>query len=137
MTRIAVAYVATALVFLALDAGWLTVAGAKLYKPEIGELLADKVRLAPAAIFYFLYVGGLVYFAVAPNLDAGWTKALVAGAVLGVVAYGAYDLTCAATMKIWSTKVTVADIVWGGFASGAASAAAVLITRLFIRSTGA
>ena len=137
MTRLAVAYIATAIVFLALDAGWLTIAGAKLYKPEIGELLTDKVRLAPAAVFYFLYVAGMVYFAVSPNLDGGWTKALIAGAVLGVVAYGAYDLTCAATMKIWSLKVTVADMVWGGFASGVASTAAVVLTRLFIRSTGA
>lgn len=137
MPRLLIAYIATALVFLALDAGWLTIAGAKLYKPEIGVMLSDKVRLAPAALFYFMYVAGLVYFAVSPNLDGAWSKALIAGAILGVLAYGTYDLTCAATMKVWSMKVTVADMIWGGFASGAASAAAVLITRIFLRSTGA
>lgn len=136
MSRLVIAYIATAVVFLVLDGGWLAVAGPKLYKPEIGAIMADKVRLAPAAVFYLLYVAGLIYFAVAPNLDGDWSKALIAGAILGVLAYGTYDLTCAATMKVWSMKVTVADMIWGGFVSGAASAAAVMITRLISRSTG-
>ena len=129
MLKIAIAYVATGLVFLTLDGGWLALVGPTLYKPEIGVLLAEKVHAPPAILFYLIYIAGLVYFSVEPGLEKGWAKAAVAGAVLGVVAYGAYDLTCQAIMKTWSTKVSAADMAWGAFASAAAAAAGVAITR--------
>ena len=138
MGRIAVAYIATAVVFLILDGGWLAVVGPRLYKPEIGSLLADKVRIAPAIVFYLIYIAGLVAFVVQPSLAAGWTRALIWGAAFGVVTYACYDLTCAATMRTWSMKVTVADIVWGGLASAAAAAAGVaIVTRTADRFIGA
>ena len=34
-------------------------------------------------------------------------------AVLGFVAYATYDLTNQATLKHWSTTVTIADMAWG------------------------
>ena len=129
MQRLAIAYVVTGLIFLTLDGGWIALMGPALYKPEIGPLLAEKVRAAPAVLFYLLYLVGLIYFCVAPNLETGWAKAAISGAVLGLVAYGAYDLTCQAVMKTWSSKVSVADIIWGAVASAAASAAGVAITR--------
>lgn len=137
MIRPLAAYVATAVAFLLLDAGWLSLVGPRLYRPELGSLLADKVRIAPAVIFYLLYVGGLVWFCVAPNLEGDWRRAAVSGAVLGLVAYGAYDLTCAATMRVWSLKVTLADLAWGAFASAAASAAATAIVHAILRGRGA
>ena len=139
MGRAAIAYVATAVVFLLLDGGWLAVVGPRLYRPELGSLLADKVRLAPAVIFYVMYVAGLVAFVVQPSFAAGWTRALIWGAAFGAIAYATYDLTCAATMRTWSLKVTVADIVWGAVASGVASAAAVALVSRFApsRSPGA
>ena len=129
MLKITLAYVATGLVFLTLDGGWLALVGPTLYKPEIGALLAEKVHAPPAILFYLIYVAGLIYFAVQPGLEKGWVKAAVSGAALGLVAYGAYDLTCQAVMKTWSTKVSVADMCWGAFASAAAAAAGAAITR--------
>ena len=129
MVKLAIAYATTAVVFLLLDGGWLAFVGAKLYRPELGALMADKVRPAPAIIFYLLYVGGLIYFCVRPGLATGWVQAAVAGAVLGLVAYGAYDLTCHAVMRVWSTKVTLADMAWGTFASAVASGAGAALTR--------
>lgn len=138
MGRLAIAYIATAVVFLILDAGWLTLVGPRLYRPELGSLLADKVKIAPAVVFYLLYVAGLVAFVVNPSLGAGWTRALVWGAAFGVVAYATYDLTCAATMRQWSLKVTLADIVWGAVASGVACAVATaVVTRTADRFIGA
>ncbi|MBE7217799.1 MAG: DUF2177 family protein [Caulobacteraceae bacterium] len=133
MGRIVFAYVATAVVFLVLDGGWLALAGPRLYRPELGSLLAEKVRPLPAVIFYLLFVAGLVGFVVQPSLAAGWTRALVWGGAFGAIAYATYDLTCAATMRTWSVKVTVADIVWGAVASGIASAAATAIVDRFAR----
>ena len=130
MLRPVIGFLATGLVFVALDAAWLALAGPTLYRPEIGAMLADKVSPAPAALFYLLYVGGLVYFAVMPGADAGrLTKAAVAAAILGLVAYGAYDLTNAATLKQWSLKVTVADLCWGAFASAVAATIGAFATR--------
>ena len=47
--------------------------------------------------------------------------ALIQGAVLGCLCYATYDLTNQATLKLWSTKVTVLDILWGTFLTGSAS----------------
>ena len=137
MLKLAIAYLSTGVVFLVLDGAFLTLAGMKLYKPEIGSLISEQVRLGPAAAFYFLYVGGLIYFCVAPNLGGDWTKAAVAGAILGLVAYGTYDLTCHAVMKVWSTKVTVIDMAWGAIVSGVACGAGVVLSKLISERTGA
>ena len=127
MMRWILAYGAAGAVFLAGDAVWLTLAVPRLYRPAIGEMLAGGVRLGPAAAFYLIYLVGVVVLAAEPAARAGgWPRALVLGAVLGVVAYSAYDLTNMATLKLWSMKVTVADIVWGGFITAAASCAACL-----------
>lgn len=137
MTLQAVAgYGVTALIFGLLDAVWLTKVGPRLYRPEIGELLMDGWRPAPALIFYALYMLGIQIFAVAPALAAGkWQVAAQYGALFGFFCYMTYDLTNQATMKIWSTKVTLLDIAWGTFATGlAAGAAAWLVLTLLPRS---
>jgi uncharacterized membrane protein len=121
--------VSTALVFVLMDGAFLAVVGPKLYRPDIGVLLTDKVRLGPALVFYLLYVAGLVYFCVRPSLALGWTAGLINGVQLGLVAYGTYDLTCYAVMRVWTLKVTLVDLAWGAIASGVASAAGVAITR--------
>lgn len=129
------AYGATAIFFGALDAVWLTKVGPKLYRPEIGSLLMDGWRPAPALIFYALYILGIQIFAVAPALAAGkWQVAAQWGALFGFFCYMTYDLTNQATMRVWSTKVTVADIAWGTVATGVAAAgAAWLVLTLLPR----
>jgi uncharacterized membrane protein len=132
-----VAYLVTALAFGAMDAVWLNTMFTRLYKPEIGELLGE-LRWAPALIFYFLYLIGMQIFAVAPALKSGqWTTALLYGALLGFFCYATYDLTNHATMKVWSIKVTIIDIIWGTFATGTASAIAAWVTLRFFPATGA
>lgn len=130
------AYIATAIVFGILDALWLRVMVAKVYRPEIGALLMDGWRPAPALIFYALYMLGIQIFAVQPALAAGkWQVAAQWGALFGFFCYMTYDLTNHATMKIWSTKVTLLDIAWGTLATGfAAGAAAWLVLAWMPRS---
>lgn len=125
-----IAYLCTGAAFAVMDGAWLTLAGPHLYRPALDPLLADQVRIAPAIAFYGLYIAGLTWFCVLPTLVEGWTGALIAGVLLGLVAYGAYDLTCQATMKVWSLKITLADLAWGAVASGLASAAGSLGARL-------
>jgi uncharacterized membrane protein len=128
MRRAALAYIFTGLAFVMLDAVFLTVVGPGLYLPDISALLADKVKLAPAVLFYGLYVAGVVYFCTWPGLTAGWKRTLLSGVILGLVAYGTYDLTCQAVMKVWTWKITLVDMAWGAFASTAASLVGLAIT---------
>jgi uncharacterized membrane protein len=109
-----VAYIATAVVFLGLDALWLSKVALGMYRRELGSLLLERPNLAIAGAFYLLYVGGIVVLAVAPALSEGnWWRALLMGAVLGLVAYGTYDITNLSTLKGWSTRLALIDIAWG------------------------
>ena len=119
-----VAYAASGAVFLAADFVWLGWMGPRLYRPALAPLLADGFRLAPAVLFYLLYLLGLTVFAVEPAVRAGvWHKALLPAALFGLVAYGTYDLTNQATLRLWSTTVTVVDVAWGAAITALAAAA--------------
>ena len=125
-----VAYVVSGLAFVAADAAWLTLAGPRLYRPAIGPLLNDKVNAAPAVVFYLLYLGGVLFLAVTPALRTGqWRAAALNGLVLGVVAYGTYDLTNQATLRLWSVRLTVADMAWGGAVTALAATLGFLAAR--------
>jgi len=123
-------YVVAAASFLGLDAIWLSTMASRLYKPRLGGLMRDDFSIAPAVAFYLLYVGGILFFAVAPALATGrWTTALVRGVLLGLVAYATYDLTNQATLRGWSSVVTIADLCWGMFVTGAAATIAFSAMR--------
>jgi uncharacterized membrane protein len=124
MLKFSVAYGSAAVTFLILDAIWLSTMTGLLYRPVLGPILAEQVRLIPAIVFYVLFIAGIVYFGIAPALAADkWTTALVNGAIFGLLAYATYDLTNHATLELWTTKITVVDMIWGSFVSGAASTA--------------
>ncbi|MCL7999909.1 DUF2177 family protein [Brucella sp. 21LCYQ03] len=109
-----VSYVVTAIAFLAIDSVWLTNMANVFYRPVMGDMLAPSFRLAPAIVFYVIFVFGLVFFAVRPGLLAGsGAVTLLNGALLGFVAYATYDLTNQATLKNWSWTLTIADLIWG------------------------
>lgn len=116
-----VAFVAAALAFGVLDAIWLGWAGENFYRPRLGEVLADSFRMGPALVFYAAYVAAMVWFAVRPGLAGGLGAAALNGALLGAICYATYDLTNQATLKQWSTTVTVTDIIWGAFATSVAA----------------
>jgi uncharacterized membrane protein len=118
-----IAYAATAVVFLGLDAVWLTAMADRLYRPVLGHLMLDRFELAPAIAFYIVYLVGVVVFAVMPGLESRrWTTALGLGSLLGVVAYATYDLTNQATLRDWPWRVTIADLCWGTLVTGVAAA---------------
>jgi uncharacterized membrane protein len=98
------AYVTAAVVFLAIDAVWLTTMTSVLYRPALGHLLAPEPDLVAAGLFYALYVAGMVGFAIAPGVQAGSVRA---------------------ALVPWS--VTLADLAWGTFITGLASAVACAV----------
>ena len=97
-----------------LDFLWLTMIAKKLYAEELGALLLAKPNMGAAVAFYAIYLIGVVTFVIIPALDKGsWVHALSFGALFGLVAYATYDLTNLATLKGFSTKIVVVDLLWG------------------------
>jgi len=130
LRQILIAYAGTALVFLALDAIWLTTMADRFYRPALGALMLERFVLLPAILFYGLYVVGIVVFAIGPSLGHGrLIGALWRGALLGLMAYATYDLTNQATLRGWPWHVTVADLCWGTFVTAAAAAAGCTLTE--------
>ena len=134
MKALSIGVVVAAVVFIGSDMTWITLTGASLYRPVLGPILSDKVDIGAGLAFYALYLVGMLTFAIAPGIAArAWTRALGSGALLGLVAYGTYDLTNQATLKVWSINVTLTDMSWGagitGLASAIGCAAALLATR--------
>jgi uncharacterized membrane protein len=122
------AYAATAVAFLAVDSVWLSVMASQLYRPLLGDLLAEDFDLAAAALFYVIYVGGIVFFAIRPALASGRAStAALNGAIFGLCAYGTYDLTNQATLKNWPTLITVADLCWGTILTATAATIGFLV----------
>ncbi len=118
-----VSYIATGLVLAIADAIWLSMMSNILYRPLIGDLLLERFNFAPAIVFYLLYTAGIVVFAVSPAFVSGrWTTALASGAMLGFLCYATYDLTNQATLRGWSTIVTMVDIAWGTTLTAVAAA---------------
>ncbi|MBP6379823.1 MAG: DUF2177 family protein [Sphingorhabdus sp.] len=132
MAKYIVAYIATGASFALIDSVWLRTMYERLYKPEIGDLMYEGgFRFGPAVAFYLLYILGMMIFAVGPALHSGkWQTALLWGALLGFFCYMTYDLTNYATLKVWSTKVTVLDIIWGTILTGSVSLAGWWATTL-------
>jgi uncharacterized membrane protein len=123
--RFVVAYGAAALVFLPLDALWLTLMSEPLYRPALGHLLAAQPDAAAIVLFYLLYFVGVVVFAVRPAASAEpWITSAARAAVFGLVAYGTYDLTNQATLAHWPWMLTAVDLAWGSAITAVAASAA-------------
>jgi len=127
----AVAFVAATIVFLLLDAAWLASMASRLYRPAIGHIMRDDFDALAAAVFYALYVTGIIVFVVRPARDG--RAALLRGAFFGLVCYGTYDLTNQATVADWPWRVTLADLAWGAFVTGVSAWAAFRAARRWCR----
>jgi uncharacterized membrane protein len=133
MKRVLVAYVVTLPVFVAIDFVWLSIMATTLYRPVMGDMLIADFRLAPAFAFYLIYVAGLTFLAIRPGLKKGSPgSAALHGTIVGLTAYATYDLTNQATLRDWSTALTLADLAWGSILSGTAALIGCWISlRLF------
>ncbi len=127
-----VAYVSGLIAMAVLDGAWLSFATGAIYKPGIGPLMADKPVIPAAIFFYLLYAAGVTYLITLPALAAGALPAAITrGAVLGLIAYGTYDLTSLAILRGWPVNVTIIDMIWGAILTGVAAGVAFLVARRF------
>ena len=102
--------------FLAVDALWLGVLMGDWYQSSLAHLLAKDPFLPPAVVFYLAYPILLYILAVSRGASSG--SVFLRGAMLGLLAYGTYDLTNMATLPEWPLAVVLVDILWGMCISG-------------------
>ena len=135
--NIVIAYLSTAIVFAVLDAIWLTAMIDRLYRPTLGDILLPTYNLPAAAVFYLIYVLGIVVLAVLPAVPTGKVSvALLNGALVGFFAYATYDLTNQSTLRNWTWTLSIADIAWGTFVTAIAATAGFAAVRAFGHAAG-
>lgn len=125
-------YLFTVPVFFAIDMLWLGYLARNYYKTQLQHLLSPEVNWPAAFLFYFVYIAGILFFAVRPGLSAqSLGVACLYGALFGFFTYATYDLTNLATLTNWPIKVVVVDIAWGTLLCTLVGGASYLIgTRL-------
>ena len=119
--------------FLLIDILWLFFSVKSFYRPNLVNLLNDKPIIWAALLFYIVYIFGMALFVLQPAINNdSIVQAFYLGAILGLVAYGTYNLTNMATIKNWSSYVVIVDMVWGAFLTGSSSAFGIYFAKKFL-----
>ncbi len=125
-------YIATLVPMIVLDAIWILVVAKNFYAEQMGFLFTKSVKILPIAFFYPLYAFVILMLVVLPGISSGsWVGVLWRGALLGLAAYAAYDLTNHATIDRWPISMTVVDILWGVVVTALTSAIAYFFITSF------
>lgn len=127
---VAILYLATAVVFFAVDMVGIRLLILPVFEKSVGHLLIDPPRYAAAAGFYLGYIALLLWFVSLPALRAGApAQALFNGALLGLMCYATYEFTNYATLTDWTLRQVVIDSLWGAALTGVSAWAGLAITR--------
>ena len=125
----ATAYCSTVVVFVLCDMAWLGTMASRLYRPTLRDIMLTDVNLPAGTAFYLIYPAGLVIFAILPALKSGsLAQATLGGALLGFFTYMTYDLTNQATLRNWTTQLTLVDAGWGTLLGAIAATAGFWLT---------
>jgi uncharacterized membrane protein len=118
--------------FFVIDMIWLGVVARGFYQTHLGDLLKPNVNWAAAVAFYLIFLVGLVILVIGPAVEKeSLARAVMLGALFGLVTYAAYDLTNLATLQGFPVKVAIVDLVWGAILCSSVSAITYLAsTRL-------
>lgn len=123
-------YLAVAVSFVSIDMIWLKTMAERLYRPVLGDMLRTEPNLVAAGVFYLLYPLGVLGFAVLPadSKDSA-LRAVASGMLFGFFTYATYDLTNQATLRNWSTTLTLADVCWGSLLAGMSAWVGYLVAQ--------
>jgi uncharacterized membrane protein len=127
VNRYVVLYLATLIVLIPIDFLFLGTVAKGFFTAQVGDMLGE-IRMAPAVLFYLLYVAGVLIFVSGP-VAATWQTTLLYGALFGFFCYMTFELTNMSLLKQWSYTVVVVDIAWGTFVTALASTLGLLITN--------
>ncbi len=119
--KVILLYFLTAVVFFAIDFTWLGYIAKDFYQEYLGHMLGE-VNKKAAALFYTIYIGGIMIFAIMPAIEKkSLSYAMVFGSLFGFYTYATYDLTNLATLIDWPLRIVVVDVIWGTFLCGTVS----------------
>lgn len=127
LKRNAILYLATLLVIVPIDFLFLGFVAKSFFTSQVGDMLGT-VRLAPAILFYLLYVVGILIF-VSGSPDTTWQSTLLYGALFGFFCYATFELTNLSLLKHWTWPVVIVDVAWGAFVTAVASTLGLLIAN--------
>jgi uncharacterized membrane protein len=125
LNRTVVLYLATLVVLLPIDFLFLGLVAKGFFASQVGDMLGE-IRLAPAILFYLLYVAGILVF-VSGSAMATWPSTLLYGALFGLFCYATFELTSLSLLKHWTWAVVLVDVSWGTFVTAAASTLGLLV----------
>jgi len=114
--RFLTTFIAATVTFTCLDLLFLGPVMGSFYRERMGALMAEPVRVDAAAFFYLFYLGFVVKVAVAGASSP--TNAFTRGAMMGLFAYGTFELTNWAVIQGWPSGLIIVDMVWGTFLTG-------------------
>jgi uncharacterized membrane protein len=127
LKRYAFLYLATFIVLIPIDFLFLGTIAKSFFTAQVGDMLGE-IRIAPAILFYLLYVLGIVVF-VNGSSDATWQSTLIYGALFGLFCYVTFELTSLSLLKHWTWAVVVVDVAWGTFVTALAATLGFLIAN--------
>lgn len=127
LQRTAILYLATLLILVPLDILFLGFVAKGFFVSQVGDMLGE-LRLAPAILFYLLYVVGVLIF-VSGGAGATTQSTLIYGALFGVFCYATFDLTAMALLKHWTWPVVAMDVTWGAVATALSSTIGLMIAN--------
>jgi uncharacterized membrane protein len=125
VNRNVVLYLATLIVLIPIDFLFLGLVAKGFFTSQVGGMLGE-IRLAPAILFYLLYVAGILVF-VSGSATATWPSTLLYGALFGLFCYATFELTSLSLLKHWTWAVVLVDVSWGTFVTAAASTLGLLV----------
>lgn len=134
---IAILYLVTFAVFLAVDYVGLSYIVKPTFEKDIKPLLLDSPRIGPAFAFYAFYIACLLWFVSWPALQENRSLLWVFGsaALLGAMGYGTYEFTNLATLRDWTWRMVMTDLTWGTLLTGTTATLGIAATRWFLKST--
>ncbi|UZE51725.1 DUF2177 family protein [Rhodopseudomonas sp. P2A-2r] len=130
MKRYAFLYLATFVVLIPIDFLFLGTVAKSFFQSQVGDMLGE-VRLAPAILFYLLYIVGILVF-VSGSPDATWQSTLLYGALFGFFCYATFELTSLSLLKHWTWPVVLVDVTWGSFVTALSASLGLLITNWLV-----
>jgi uncharacterized membrane protein len=132
MKRFAIIYLSTLVILLPVDLLFLGAVGKKLFADNVGDMTLSTPRLAPAILFYVIYLAGIVVF-VNGTTPADWTHNVKFGALFGLFCYATFELTNMALLKHWEWAVVMPDIAWGAALTAIAASVGGLLAEWILR----
>lgn len=129
-------YIITLVPLVTLDAIWLGLIAGQYYRKHLGYIFSDKFNYWIGGLFYLIYAAGITVFVVEPSLTArpirAWWEVALYGAGFGLTAYATYNLINLATVRHWSIRMVIIDLVCGTCMAAAVATFAVGLARALI-----